>query len=385
VADTAIALIIAGSGETTEAEVTDLLNDAYPEDQYPEIGVVVPLDKDLHTKSVQNVIAWFNSDADLYTVQTEGASMTRAAARLGQGAQKVEKYTDLFVKSDFAEWDDVHVLLALPEDPEDPDYDKYAEIAEVAIDGGFTVKNLCRGLDDVTLAEAEDEPTPEPEPEPEPEKPARRSRRKPAAEKADEPDPVSVDDDDQAAEAAEPEKPARRSRAKAKAEEPAPEPEKDDEEPKASRIVSVGPQTGADLDNRFAYHPATETTAPKHEAVRAAARAFAESLDELLEGGSREKSLAVTKIEEAMFWANAHIARSGALAGVEEPAAPSSTQAKQTSSRGRGRPRTNFEVPQIWDDEEDEWIPRPKGRMKKGTEWRTIHAESGEVLESGTA
>jgi hypothetical protein len=51
----------------------------------------------------------------------------------------------------------------------------------------------------------------------------------------------------------------------------------------------------------------------------------------------------------------------------------------------RGRPRTNFEVKQIWDDEDEKWVPRPKGRMRKGTQWRTIHAETDEVLEEGTA
>lgn len=64
----------------------------------------------------------------------------------------------------------------------------------------------------------------------------------------------------------------------------------------------------AELDTRFAFHPATPDTGPRHEAVRAAGRAFAEAVDALTPE-SREQSLAITAIEDAMMWANAAIAR----------------------------------------------------------------------------
>ncbi len=64
-----------------------------------------------------------------------------------------------------------------------------------------------------------------------------------------------------------------------------------------------------DLDNRFEYHPpVTDMARHAHESVRAHTRKLAGWFDALLPEG-REKSLAITKLEEAMFWANAAVAR----------------------------------------------------------------------------
>jgi hypothetical protein len=64
-----------------------------------------------------------------------------------------------------------------------------------------------------------------------------------------------------------------------------------------------------DLLNRFGYHPPmTDATVRSHERLRGAFRALAQLVDEEVPD-SREKSLSITKIEEAMFWANAGIAR----------------------------------------------------------------------------
>lgn len=64
-----------------------------------------------------------------------------------------------------------------------------------------------------------------------------------------------------------------------------------------------------DLENRFAFHPAnTQERRDAHEAIRAEALEFAKFLDERVPDG-REKSLAITHLEEVMFWANAAIAR----------------------------------------------------------------------------
>ena len=64
-----------------------------------------------------------------------------------------------------------------------------------------------------------------------------------------------------------------------------------------------------DLRNRFTFHPAAGT--PKegsHEAVRALCLGVAYELNDNLPEG-REKSLAITHLEEVMMWSNAAIAR----------------------------------------------------------------------------
>ncbi|TDZ91159.1 DUF7681 family protein [Mycobacteroides salmoniphilum] len=69
------------------------------------------------------------------------------------------------------------------------------------------------------------------------------------------------------------------------------------------------PNSSTDIDHRFAFHAATtEEKRAEHGSVREACKELAHKLDRDLPPG-REKALAVTKLEEAMFWANAAIAR----------------------------------------------------------------------------
>lgn len=64
-----------------------------------------------------------------------------------------------------------------------------------------------------------------------------------------------------------------------------------------------------DIENRFAYHPPkNEETKNEHQLVRDQLKTLAHYWNGNLPEG-REKSLAITKLEEAMFWANAAIAR----------------------------------------------------------------------------
>lgn len=63
-----------------------------------------------------------------------------------------------------------------------------------------------------------------------------------------------------------------------------------------------------DLENRFTYHKPKEGQQEKYRDLRAVGL----SLSELINSHcpeSREKSLAVTKLEESVMWANASIAR----------------------------------------------------------------------------
>jgi len=63
-----------------------------------------------------------------------------------------------------------------------------------------------------------------------------------------------------------------------------------------------------EITNRFQYHPPDEAKKIAHETMRSACLSLAEALNAALPEG-REKSLAVTHLEEVMFWANAAIAR----------------------------------------------------------------------------
>jgi len=63
-----------------------------------------------------------------------------------------------------------------------------------------------------------------------------------------------------------------------------------------------------DLEKRFMSHPVSEETARHIEYVRHACLDLAVDIDNMVPA-SREKSLAITNLEEVMFWANAGIAR----------------------------------------------------------------------------
>ena len=64
----------------------------------------------------------------------------------------------------------------------------------------------------------------------------------------------------------------------------------------------------ADIESRFTYHAPSEKNITKFPVLRSAAKQLAELINELCPEG-REKSLAITKLEEVIMWANAGIAR----------------------------------------------------------------------------
>lgn len=67
----------------------------------------------------------------------------------------------------------------------------------------------------------------------------------------------------------------------------------------------------SDIDNRFDFHPATtQEKKNEHSSVRMWCKDLAFFINDNVPEG-REKALAITKLEEAMFWANAGIARHG--------------------------------------------------------------------------
>ena len=62
------------------------------------------------------------------------------------------------------------------------------------------------------------------------------------------------------------------------------------------------------LENNFMYHAPKEGQPAKYTAIREKAKELAYLIDELCPE-SRERSLAITKLEEVSMWANASIAR----------------------------------------------------------------------------
>ena len=63
-----------------------------------------------------------------------------------------------------------------------------------------------------------------------------------------------------------------------------------------------------ELTTRFTYHSPKEGQVQRFAEIRDMGKAFVEIIDTLCPE-SREKSLAITKAEEAVMWANASIAR----------------------------------------------------------------------------
>lgn len=74
------------------------------------------------------------------------------------------------------------------------------------------------------------------------------------------------------------------------------------------------PQSASDktlaerIENDFTYHPPRGDQPQLYDRVRGSAKAFALVIASMVPEG-REKSLALTKLEEAVHWANAGIAR----------------------------------------------------------------------------
>ena len=64
-----------------------------------------------------------------------------------------------------------------------------------------------------------------------------------------------------------------------------------------------------ELQRRYTHYAPDEKTRHLHDMVRQMELAYATSINDLPGHDSREKSTALTKLEEAMFWAHAHIAR----------------------------------------------------------------------------
>ena len=67
-------------------------------------------------------------------------------------------------------------------------------------------------------------------------------------------------------------------------------------------------QNTYDVEKNYTYHPPKDDQPMRYTAIRSNARHLAEIITETCPE-SRERSLALTKLEECVMWANASIAR----------------------------------------------------------------------------
>ena len=76
----------------------------------------------------------------------------------------------------------------------------------------------------------------------------------------------------------------------------------------AKRKTDVIQKSNPSIENNFKYHSPKEGQPEKYTSLRGQGRELAYMIDRLCPS-SREKSLAITKLEESIMWANASIAR----------------------------------------------------------------------------
>ena len=76
------------------------------------------------------------------------------------------------------------------------------------------------------------------------------------------------------------------------------------------KTILGGKMTKEEIENRFTYHAPKPGQPEIYQDIRTLAKELALDINEFVPEG-REKSLAFTKLEEAVMWANAGIARHG--------------------------------------------------------------------------
>lgn len=73
-------------------------------------------------------------------------------------------------------------------------------------------------------------------------------------------------------------------------------------------IYPISPEQESELNKRFTYHAPKDDQIPRYGELRSQGRQLATHIIAKTPPG-REQALALTKLEEAIFWANAAIAR----------------------------------------------------------------------------
>jgi len=75
-----------------------------------------------------------------------------------------------------------------------------------------------------------------------------------------------------------------------------------------SQPTSPMSKSQAQIENNFTYHPPNDDQIPRYKALRSLGKDLANAINSYTPD-SREKSLALTNLEQSIMWANAAIAR----------------------------------------------------------------------------
>lgn len=389
-----IALAFAGSGQTSEENIKALLNDylgigpedadgfpALPDEDELDVRIAFPVSETHLTDAVLDVVDW-TEYADLaYEVITDGSDEGRKARGVLKDAENTIDTKN--VNEGVISW-----LYELSRDKFEPVLillwgEEGDDNAEILLDragtyDNFKVLDLTAGLDEINFEEDEPAPEPEPDPEPEPEpepeeeKPARGRRRSTRQSLETEEKPLEDPEPEPApAPETEPEKPTRRRR---KAE-PEPAPEEKAEEP-----VDEDPQESvAEHIERTTLQAADKTLA---EAIATRAVTLHAAVNSLPD--SREKAQGLIRLQEAVFWIS--------LAVEGTKTAQPAQEAAEEPARGRGRPRKDGSpakprtardkaVTEVWDDVEEAWVRKGRGRLPKDAVTRLVDPETGEPID----
>jgi len=399
-----VTLAFAGPGESTLENTKALLNDflgfgpedddgfpAIPDDADLDLDIYVPATDDHLTDGVEIIREWLDYADLAYNVITDKSTeQSRGVRRLIKNAEQVDSERNVnqalidALRDAREDGRETSLILLYGEEGDDN-----AEILlDLASSYEIRVLDLTAGLDDLDFGdESTRAPAPEPEPEPEPEKPSRRRRR---AEPLDE-EEQRLEDEPTPAPKPAPRATRTRKAAPAKAEEPSLETQVAQAR---AKVVQDDEESPTDLVLRLCGE-------------------LAEAIDKI-GPDSRQKSVAKTRIEEGMLWALWHIGRMGqpeawepaqapekpatrrrttkAAAPATEPESePEKAAEDPAPSRGRGRPRNDGTPPQprtpqdravmeIWDEDEEEWVPKGRGRAPKGVRTRLIDPKTGEIV-----
>lgn len=376
-----IAIAFAGAGDSTIENTADLLNDwlgfeddgPIPDEDVLDIRMVVPAAKSYLSPGLKSVVAWLDHWELAYdAVENLNEAPSKATAEISKYAEHVEQSKDV----------NRSLIAFLDDNPDTQGFEKYlvlawgaegtdpGEDAEILLDlassAGIEVRDLTAGLDTLGFGgEEEPEEAPAPDPEPEPVKPTRSRRRAPS--KTEEEPPFE------------------------------PDPPKDEEKPAARR-----PRTTTKKAEEIGPTPKGEPTL-QEQLGEARAATFTDFSDErkFLESASshdmenawvawaekrlpegRERSLVITKIQEAAMWA--YRVEPTTKSSVPQEAPESSESAVEEPKRGRGRPRTlsaaKRAVVEIWDDVDKEWVRAGRGRLPADVKTRKVDPDTGEVV-----